>query len=66
LPSLLPGRQKKKSGPFRIIIGEEKVREYLRFPKRDHRRAISHPDLLGRADLREALKLFRRVLDELD
>jgi hypothetical protein len=64
--SLLPDRQKQKPDPFRIILGEEKVREYLRFLKRDHRRATSHLELLSRADLGEALKLFRRVLDELD
>ena len=65
--SLLPGRQKLKPDLFRIIIGEEKVREYLRlFLKRDYRRATSQLELLSRADLGEALKLFRRVLDELD
>ncbi len=64
--SLLPGGQKQKLDPFRIIIGEEKVREYLRFLKHDHRRAASNMELLSRADLGEALKLFKRVLDELD
>ena len=39
---------------------------YLKFLKRDHRRATSHLDLLTRADLGEAPKLFSRVLDELD
>jgi hypothetical protein len=38
----------------------------LRFLKRDHRRATSHLELSSRADLDKALKLFRRVLDELD
>ena len=64
--SLLPGHQKQKPDPFRIIIGEEKVREYLQFVKRDNRRATSHLELLSRADLGEALKHFTRVLDELD
>jgi hypothetical protein len=64
--SLLPGRQKQKPDPFWIKIGEEKVRVYLQFLKRDHRRATSHLELLSRADLGEALKLFSRVLDELD
>jgi hypothetical protein len=66
--SLLPGHQKQNPDPFRIIIGEEapeKVREYLRFLKRYHRRTTSHPEL-SRADLEEALKLFKRVLNELD
>ena len=66
--SLLPGRQKQKPGlfPSQIKIGEVKVRVYLKFLKRDHRRATSHLDLLTRADLGEAPKLFSRVLDELD
>jgi hypothetical protein len=59
-------RQKQKPNLFRIIIGEEKVRGYLRFLKRDHRRATLHLESSSRADLGEALKLFRRVLDELD
>ena len=63
--SLLAGRQKKKPDPCRIIIGEEKVREYLRFLKRDYRRATPQLELMDRADLGEALKLFGRV-DELD
>jgi hypothetical protein len=64
--SLLPGRQKQKPDPFRIKIGEEKVREYLRFLKRDHRRATSALELLSRTDLEEGLNLFKRILDELD
>jgi hypothetical protein len=63
--SLLPGRQKQKPDPFRIIKGEEKVRGCLRFLKRDHRRTTSHLELSSRADLDKALKPFRRVLDEL-
>jgi len=56
--SLLLGRQKQKPlkpDPFRIKIGEEKVREYLRFLKPDHRRATSNLELLSRADSGEAL-----------
>jgi hypothetical protein len=64
--SLLPGCQKQRPDPFRMMIGEEKVREYLRFLKRDHRRVTSHLELSTRADLGEALKPFTRVLDELD
>ena len=64
--SLLAGHQKKKPDPCRITIGEEKVREYLRFLKRDYRRATPQLELMDRADLGEALKLFGRVIDELD
>lgn len=60
--SLLPGFQRQKSDPFRTIIGEEKVRRYLRLLKRDHRRL----ELLTHAELGEALKPLTRVLDELD
>ena len=65
--SPLPDPQMQSPDPFRIIIGKEKVREYPQFFKHDHRRATSHLELLSRrADLGEALKLFSRVLDELD
>ena len=47
-------------------IGEGEVREYLRILKRNHRRAISALELLDRTDLEDALKLFKRLLDELD
>jgi hypothetical protein len=55
-----------QAGPFQIKIGEGKVRESLRILKRDHRRATSALELLSRTDLEETLKLFKRILDELD
>lgn len=63
--SLFQGHPKQKPNPFRIMIGEEKVREYLQLLKRDHtgRRAAS---LLSGADLEEASRLFSRIPDELD
>jgi hypothetical protein len=54
-----------QAGPFQIKIGEGKVRESLRILKRDHRRVTSTMELLSRTDL-ETLKLFKRILDELD
>ena len=47
-------------------IGEGKVRKSLQILKCDHRRASSALELFSRTDLEEALKLFKRVLDELD
>lgn len=55
-----------QGGPFQMRIGEGEVREYLRILKRNHRRAISALELLDRTDLEDALKLFKRLLDELD
>jgi ribosomal protein S21 len=55
-----------QAGPFQIKIGEGKVRKSLRILKRDHRRATSALELLSRTDLEETLKLFKRILDELD
>jgi hypothetical protein len=55
-----------QAGPFQIKIGEGKIREFLRILKRDHRRATSALELLSRNDLEKGLKLFKRILDELD
>jgi hypothetical protein len=55
-----------QAGPFQIKIGEEKIRQSLRILKRDDRRATSALELLSRTDLEEGLKLFKRILDELD
>lgn len=55
-----------QAGPFQIIIGEGEIRESLRMLKRDHRRATSALKLLSRTDLEKGLKLFKRMLDELD
>jgi ribosomal protein S21 len=55
-----------QAGPFQIKIGEGKVRKSLRILKRDHRRASPALELFSRTDLEKALKLFKRMLDELD
>ena len=55
-----------KLDPPRIIrIGVEQIKERLRLLTRNHRQTTS-PDLLGRADLVAAIRLFSRMLDELD
>ena len=57
-----------QAGPFQIKIGEGKVRESLRILKHDHRHATATSALesLSRTDLEKAVKLFKRILDELD
>jgi len=55
-----------QAGPIQIKIGEGKVRESLRILNRDHRRVTSALELLSRTDLEKGLKLFKRILDELD
>ena len=53
-------------GPFQIKIGEWENQRNLRILKRDYRRTTSHPKLLSRTELEKGLKLFKRILDELD
>jgi hypothetical protein len=55
-----------KPDPIRTILGE-KVKGRLRLLTRDHTsRTSSHVDLLSRADLREAISFFSRMVDNLD
>ena len=55
-----------QAGPIQIKIGEEEVRESLRILNRDHRLETSALGLLSRTDMESGLKLFKRILDELD